>query len=533
MLLLLRTVRHLQARQILNRLTRRFAPEPLMGDAPPARMSEGTPTTRSFLPRPISCLGSGRFRFLNQERTVYPKDFGKRKDGLLWDYNFHYFDGLLAPLPDYDAKARWVEQWLAHVPVGSRPAWDPYPISRRVCNWIKWSLSSGSHELPGLLPSLASQVRHLERTLEYHLMANHLLANAVAITMAGAFFAGREGDGWLARGSALLEQQLDEQFLPDGAHFELSPIYHSVILEDLLDLMIVARRLGVRLPSVVESRVRSAADWLAHMIRPDGRVPLLNDAAYDQGPRAAEVLAQTERMLGPAPAPGDGLHYLEGSGYFRYRSGRLFVLGDVGQIGPSYQPGHAHCDMLSFELCWEDRPLIVDTGTSTYEISPRRSAERGTAAHNTVQLNGLEQTEIWAGFRVARRARVEDVVAEAGKISAQIRAFPAAWSRLHRDWRFSRGESMQIEDRILSNPAGLPATTRLHFHPDVKLAGRGDLWSAEGLQIRVEGALAVRNVEYLYAPEFNTLRTARCLEIDFDDHLLTQIHPIRSSHTKI
>lgn len=522
MLLALRTARYLRLRQLVNRLTRRFAPAPNQGEAPPVR-SPRAAAREHFRPRAVSHLGSNRFRFLNDERAVPPEEFAARKNGLLWDYNFHYFDGLLAPSPDEAEKARWVSQWLTRVPVGSRPAWDPYPTSRRICNWIKWALAREGDMPPGFLSSLASQVRHLERTLEYHLMANHLLANAVALTMAGAFFGGREGDGWLERGRSLLEQELEEQFLADGAHFELSPVYHSVILEDLLDLMLVARSTGVALPSLVESSARAGGGWLSHMIRPDGQVPLFNDAAYDQGPAGAEILAYTGQVLDRVRTPGDGLRHLGGSGYFRYRNGRLFVLGDVGQIGPDYQPGHAHCDMLSFELCWGDLPLIVDTGTSTYEIGPRRDLERGTAAHNTVQLGDLEQSEVWAGFRVARRARVESVAAEDDQVFARILAFPGAWSRLSRKWTFS-AESVEIEDELLSRRGQLPATARLHFHPSVNVAGAGANWTAEGLHIRLEGAIAVRHVGYHYAPEFNKLLPAGCLEIDFHDRLLTRIH---------
>ncbi len=74
-------------------------------------------------------------------------------------------------------------------------------------------------------------------------------------------------------------------------------------------------------------------------------------------------------------------------------------------MGPDYQPGHAHCDTLSYELHVAGVPVVVDSGTFDYEPGPLRHYLRSTAAHNTVRLDGQEQSEIWGAFRVARRAR--------------------------------------------------------------------------------------------------------------------------------
>src|SRR6185503_1350755 len=73
--------------------------------------------------------------------------------------------------------------------------------------------------------------------------------------------------------------------------------------------------------------------------------------------------------------------------------------------GPRYQPGHAHCDTLSYELAVNGRRMIVDSGVYDYEHSRQRAYARSTRAHNTVTVDDEEQSEIWGVFRVARRAR--------------------------------------------------------------------------------------------------------------------------------
>jgi hypothetical protein len=63
---------------------------------------------------------------------------------------------------------------------------------------------------------------------------------------------------------------------------------------------------------------------------------------------------------------------------------------DCDAVSPSYQPGHTHCDMLSYELALDGRPVFVDTGVYDYEPSAERAWSRSTRAHNTVGVDGAE-----------------------------------------------------------------------------------------------------------------------------------------------
>ena len=457
--------------------------------------------------RPEGYLGDHRFSFLNEERVVRPEDFGVPKTGLLWDYNFHYFDGLGHGARSEVQDSDWLSTWLANVPVGSSPAWDPYPLSRRLQNWARW---------------VATQARHLERVLEYHLMANHLLTNAMALLAAGAVFGGLRGDRWQRVGRGLLERELEEQFLGDGGHFELSPTYHALLLADLMDLVEVCRRQEVEMPGAVPDVVRRGCRWMNVMTRSDGSVPLFNDAAYDAAP-SASALGDHASELGLCSQPhrDDGFHWLRESGYFRYTSGRFDLVADVGAPGPSYQPGHAHCDMLTFDVCWDERPVVVDTGTSTYEPGPRRSLERGTAAHNTVQVGEYEQSETWAAFRLARRGRVVASRPTDSGFQATVRAFPNAWTTLQRTWDWN-AEECRVLDRVIEGLGhGGTCRARLHFHPGIELTGCEQAWRADGLSIGFRGAKSVRAVDFEYAPEFNRRVSSTCLEIEFVDELET------------
>ncbi|MFO1266416.1 MAG: heparinase II/III family protein [Rubrivivax sp.] len=145
----------------------------------------------------------------------------------------------------------------------------------RIVNWIKWFLAGEPAQAPWLA-SLAVQARWLAQRLEWHLLGNHLFANAKALFFAGLFFEGREADEWLATGARILERELPEQVLDDGGQFERSPMYHALALEDVLDLLNVLRDAGVGCASGLASAAPSGG----------ARTPRRADAALAALPAA-------------------------------------------------------------------------------------------------------------------------------------------------------------------------------------------------------------------------------------------------------
>ena len=410
-----RTARHLKAIQVGNRIVRRFRPVPVdCAPAPSPAQASG-----HWLPcaRAVSMTGPQTFRFLAESHElVSPADWDRPDWPRLWRYNLHYFDDLLA----HDARARsgWhralLARWIAENPPAGGSGWEPYCLSLRIVNWIKWSLSvaaTGSTDGEAVIrSSLATQVRALHGQLEYHLLGNHLWANAKALMFAGCYFEGPEAARWRLKGEAILRDQVVEQILPDGGHFERSPMYHAIALEDVLDLLQLAARYPGRFSAALLQALRQALPgmrrWLAVMSHPDGEIALFNDAAIGIAPNL-EALQRYASQLGfdEGPVSLRAIEHLRDSGYVRLCAGDAVVLMDVGPVGPDYLPGHAHADTLSFEWSLGERRVLVNGGTSTYVPGAQRQAERGTAMHNTVVVGGQDSSEVWGGFRTGRRAR--------------------------------------------------------------------------------------------------------------------------------
>lgn len=473
------TVRYLRPVQIYGRARYHLSrPKPDLRPPPPTRdMSTGA----WVLParRRQSLISEGRFCFLNDTRALADHGWDDPAVAKLWRYNLHYFDDLNAD--GAEVRTEWhsalIARWIAENPPGVGTGWEPYPTSLRIVNWIKWAL--GGHPLcPEFQHNLAIQARLLTRRLEYHLLGNHLFANGKALVFAGCYFAGDEADRWLKLGLEILSREVPEQFLADGGHFELSTLYHALALEDVLDLINVTRAAGQPVPDDLTGRVAAIRHWLVVMTHPDGEIGFFNDAAVGIAPTTAEL--QTYAVLLGFPAMNavpNGCTHLRDSGYVRLQDDRAVVLIDVARVGPDYLPGHAHADTLSFELTVDGRRVIVNSGTSVYGDCPERHRQRGTAAHNTVEVNAMNSSEVWSGFRVARRARPQALRIKQASGGWHVACAHDGYQRLpdgpvhRREWYFGQ-DQLRIDD-CLDRP-GHPAQASFHLAPGLVPSISGD-----------------------------------------------------------
>jgi uncharacterized heparinase superfamily protein len=483
--------------------------------------------------------GPRRFCFLNRQLELTDPDAWRRiTDDRLWLYNLHYFDDLVAR--DSASRRTWhdhlISEWIEQNPPASAPGWEPYPTSVRIVNLVKWALAGNL--LPNAaLHSLAIQARHLLARLEYHLLGNHLLANAKALVFVGSFFEGPESARWLSKGLSIVASQLAEQILPDGGHFELSPMYHCLILEDLLDLYNLAQTFSpCTPPAIVETIHRTSHQmrrWLAAMCHPDGDISLFNDAAFGVAPTPTELDEYARRLaMGPIPAPEDGLTCLIDSGYVRVQWDDAVAILDVGRIGPDYLPGHAHADTLTFELSLHGHRAVVDTGTFCYRESEQRSWDRSTAAHNTVLINGADSSEVWSSHRVARRAYPEDFTTQQSRAGEIVVACAHdGYRRLtgrpthRRIWRCAKN-SLEITDQVMGHPNTV--TAHLYFHPDLPVTRANDTTFVARVadtivEVTVQGAQATLD-SATYHPEFG--REDRCQRITSQFTGSTAIHRV-------
>jgi uncharacterized heparinase superfamily protein len=520
------TIRHLRPIQIGARIAKVFPAAAPRDAAPPSRRERTGRWIAAARRRP-SMRAPMTYDFLN-ESLVIGDSWDAPGATNLWKYNLHYFDDLNAL--SADAREAWhidaISRWITSNPPGTGHGWDPYPASLRIVNWIKFALARG---MDGSFDrSLAIQARHLDRHVEYHLLGNHLLANAKALSFAGIFFEGPEARAWLAKGLRILAREIPEQVLSDGGHFERSPMYQSIVLEDLLDLLNLFRAYGLDPGSMADVAGRMLG-WLHTMCHEDGEISFFNDAATGIAPTPAE-LTRYARELGLAAKDASSrvecgevvVSHLAATGYLRAQTPSASAFVDVAPIGPDYLPGHSHADTLSFEASVRGNRVIVNGGTSRYGKGAEREAERATFAHSTVTIDSRDSSEVWGGFRVARRAYPRDLRVDCHGPELVLSCAHDGYRRLpgspihRRTWRMG-ADRLAVLDRI-EGPYR-EAVARFILHPDVTChlenGGLNAMLSTGDetpIRIRIQGARGRVGNAY-YCPEFGKRLPTVALEV--------------------
>lgn len=396
-------------------------------------------------------------------------------------------------------------------------------MSLRIVNWIHWCIAVG-HTDPDMLNSLAIQLHCLEKKIEHHILGNHLFTNAKALVFGGLFFRGEEAERWLNKGISIVNAELQEQVLIDGGHFERSPMYHCIILEDVLDLLNLASAspasTSAQTRSLWRAKITDMLGWMVTMMHPDGEISFFNDAAFGIARKPHELIDYARRLnlqFKPAASLHGKSSYLEASGYVRLQTDSTTVLVDIAAVGPDYQPGHAHADTLSFEMSHNAERILVNSGTSTYVEGPLRNFQRSTSAHTTVEINYANSSEVWAGFRVARRARVGNSAVVTTQPELSVLADHDGYQRLHPPVTHQRHWSLENERLIVTDTLHgryQAAIARFFLHPDIVVLPNQKLKTRQDVVLRweVNGGTAIVEPSVWY-PRFGVALNSHCIVV--------------------
>ncbi len=295
-----------------------------------------------------------------------------------------------------------LEDWWRSNPAGRGVNWSSaLEVALRSICWL-WTLSLAL-DWPGLeerflrrwLVSLYEHYGYLKDNLSLWVdETNHLIGEAAGLCLlASALPDLPDGERQQQRAIAILARQLGRQVTPDGVSREQSTGYQRFVLDFCRQVM----ALDLDLPPVFRQRAAAMQDFLEALGGPDGALPSIGDS--DEA-RAAPV-EDLDAWLGRAsrvPVPETGFRTFRDGGYCLWRSDdqrhRMTLLFDCGPVGLWPNASHGHADALSVQVKLNGRWVLGDPGTGGYAAAGRvRDLLRSTAAHNTVTVDGLDQSD--------------------------------------------------------------------------------------------------------------------------------------------
>jgi hypothetical protein len=368
---------------------------------------------------------------------------------VIWELNRHQhlvilaqaylFTGDRANLDEIQAQ---LESWFSSNPYHRGINWaSALEVAFRALSWIwVWHLV-GRELAPDVrgrwLRELYRHGVHLENNLSFYFSPNtHLLGEALALHTLGMFFAGLSKAGhWEQLGGEVMREEMERQVRNDGSHFEQSTYYHVYALDMFLLHAVLAKP-----DRPYMQKLERMAEYLDAVLGPPRILPFMGD---DDGGRLFHPYGQRDRFGRATMATAsivldrhewqwasEDLHeqavWWLGAGALQEKPGegklqsRLFsdagiavmvsgdtqAIVDAGPFGP-WGAGHSHADTLSIVVRSGDNEILIDPGTYTYVGDPKwRDWFRGTAAHNTVQIDGLDQAAAAGPFRWANRPEV-------------------------------------------------------------------------------------------------------------------------------
>jgi Heparinase II/III-like protein/Heparinase II/III N-terminus len=326
--------------------------------------------------------------------------------------------------------------WLDANPAGIGINWtNPMEVGIRAVNLV-WAAATLEGWRPledalrnRLVESLRWHGHHIEENLEGapYLRSNHYLGDILGLLVLGSTLNGEpEAGKWFGWARREFEREMAKQVYSDGVSFEASLAYQGLVLEMFLVASFVAAWAGAPLSRAFHDRLRRMVTVSRTARHGDGRIPLFGDqdsgrilpagsarppthdnllwlaAALEQQTRPIDTEVHPEvawtfgveswrncERLPLAPPPGSAA--FPDGGIFVLHTDRAHVVVRCGGVGQNGFGGHAHNDVLSYELSIDDVPLIVDSGTYAYTSDvDARNEFRSTHAHNTVRVDEAE-----------------------------------------------------------------------------------------------------------------------------------------------
>jgi uncharacterized heparinase superfamily protein len=498
------------------------------------------PTTRTHInkfinacPEKNSLISANVFKFYGEEGSLLEIGWNGDEKDKLWRFNQHYFNDLNST--NSHNRIDWhkdlIKDWIKCNHTKYSIGLHAYPLSLRICNWIKWDLRERTLSKPAI-KSLFAQGIFLEKSLEHNILGNHLFANAKALIFLGCYFNCFISQRWLNKGLKIVYEELQGQILDDGGNFELSPMYHCIFFKDCLDILNILKSCDLEkkeevknVIKLLELKIPKMIDWMNAMTFDDNKVTNFNDSASNIGPSPLDIKTYAIKLgfnfENMNAVKKFNVIHLKDSGYISVQKKDIQIIIDVAKLGPDHLLAHGHADTLSFELSRQQKSIFVNSGTSCYGSSNRRMFERSTRAHNTVEINRTSSSQTWSSFRVAKRAYPYNLKINEKKESLNIECSHDGYQKIlkpslthTRYWKVE-ARKIIIQDKV--NGKYESAISRFIVDPNVTIKKIDDTkFFLKNNDVEIEFIIKVGTINLIIwesTNNFGYLEQTKCFEI--------------------
>ncbi len=358
-----------------------------------------------------------------------------------------------------------LESWIASCPFLEGPNWSSaLEAAIRLINWsVAWQLLGGAHSplfadgggsrfRQSWLESIYRHAQFIRGHFSSHSSANnHLVGEAAGLFVAALTWPHWPIAGaWRAEAKAILEREILLQNAPDGVNREQAVSYQQFVLDFFLQALLAGRANHEQFPASFEARIEAMIEYLASIMDAGGNVPMIGDCddalvvrfdpardacpyrshlaagallfhrgdlkakagalddktrwLFGEGTEAAfQALAEDRARLPARRTFPDGGYYILGCDFEAANEIRL--VADAGPLGYLAIAAHGHADALAFTLSVGGEEFLIDPGTYAYHTHRRwREYFRGTSAHNTLRVDGRDQSQSGGNFMWVRKA---------------------------------------------------------------------------------------------------------------------------------
>jgi hypothetical protein len=424
---------------------------------------------------------NGCIKFLNKKYNLYDIWLNYQDYTKLEQFNSHYFNFLDNEFDQeqvskiLDCLNIWLENRITYA---NDCVGHSYVRSIRVVNLIKFCLRNAICDLR-IVECIQEDLTFIKKNKERDLQGNHLLENLKALYIGSNFFETHLQNSKVKNEFENFLMEASQQFLIDGAHEELSPMYHSILLAGLIEVRHFRKNYDKNTNSTedllkLDSIIHRAAIWLANMSHGDGFISFFNDSTLGISPSLTEIrnLLEKEEIETLKLLPTKTV-FFKYSGFFIGYASDFKIIADYGEIGCHHQPGHAHADTFSFELSHSKQRIFVNSGVSNYEVCDLRNFQRSTQAHNTLTVGEVSSTDVYGSFRVGRRANILNLHTSKETINNFISASHDGFGNFRKKLLHNRKIlwnkfGCDIEDELIGWK-GENISIRYYLHPNLKI----------------------------------------------------------------